>query len=149
MVPLAGSQDVMQSIPGRTTLAAPPVSPSLPQSRPNPGLINDMDFWAEIFPEAMKFLNQDPLPYGGLYQPQWGIRRLSLWCGVQAKLDMARKDYDFHNGQHQIGRYRRKMRGNMDKVAAPLQQGVKSIPHVDIAMPVIGVIDLLLDVRNT
>ncbi|KAK7994754.1 hypothetical protein PG990_013527 [Apiospora arundinis] len=33
----------------------------------------------------------------------------------------------------------------MDKAAVPLQQGMKLVPDVDIASPVVGAIDLLLD----
>ncbi|RYP66421.1 hypothetical protein DL771_007830 [Monosporascus sp. 5C6A] len=143
-VPLAGPTAVVH-VPGPSTLAPPPAAPATPQPRPTPGSINDMGFWAEVFPEAMNRLNQEPLPYSGPYQPQWGIRHLAVWRDVQAKLDMARRHYDFYNGQQNVGKFRRKLRSVMDKVAVPLQQGMRLIPNVDMATPVIGVIDLLLD----
>jgi hypothetical protein len=107
-----------------------------------------MSFWEEVFPEAMNQLNQDPLPYRGPYQPQWGIRHLTVWRDVQAKLDMARQDYEFHIGQQQAGKFRRGMRRAMDKAGAPLQLGRKLIPLMDITSPVLGVVDLLLDVST-
>ncbi|KAJ8125353.1 hypothetical protein O1611_g8286 [Lasiodiplodia mahajangana] len=111
-----------------------------------------MEFWAEVFPRAMEKLNTEPLPYNGPYQSQWGIRHLSGWADVQAKLDMARKDYYFYNDQQHTGKFRRKLRLVADKAAVPLQQGMKLIPDIDVASPVIGVIGLLLDaaeVRET
>jgi hypothetical protein len=107
-----------------------------------------MSFWEEVFPEAMNQLNQDPLPYRGPYQPQWGIRHLTVWRDVQAKLDMARQDYEFDIGQQQVGKFRRGMRRAMDKAGAPLQLGRKLIPLMDITSPVLGVVDLLLDVST-
>ncbi|KAI8625203.1 hypothetical protein F5Y19DRAFT_489877 [Xylariaceae sp. FL1651] len=117
-VPLAGPAVILH-VPGPSTLA-PPAAPALPQPRPIPGSISDMGFWAEVFPEAMDRLNQEPLP------------------------DRPAADYDFHNSQR-VGKYRRKLRSVMDKAAVPFQQVVKGIPDMDITSPVISVIDLLLD----
>ncbi|KAJ8110804.1 hypothetical protein ONZ43_g5783 [Nemania bipapillata] len=132
-------------VPGPSTLAPLPASPAPPSPRPTSGSINDMSFWVGVFPEAMNRLNQDPLPYSGPYQPQWGIRHLSAWPDVQAKLDMARKDYDFYNGPQKVGKFRRKLRLVADKASGPLQQGVKLIPDIDVASPVTSVISLVLD----
>ncbi|KAK6857868.1 hypothetical protein PG995_005567 [Apiospora arundinis] len=126
-------------------MAPVPRGPVLPQPRATPGSISDMGFWGEVFPEAMRRLNQEPLPYSGLYQHQWGIRHLSIWPDVQAKLDMARREYDHYNGQQTVGKFRRKLRHALDKAAVPLQQGMKLVPDVEIASPVVGAIDLLLD----
>ncbi|KAI0872212.1 hypothetical protein GGS24DRAFT_468408 [Hypoxylon argillaceum] len=143
------SQFIPVSSPSNVTypsiLAPLPASPALPSPRPTPSSTNDMGFWASIFPEAIKRLNQEPLPYSGPYQRQWGIRHLSMWPDVQAKLDMARRDYDFYNGQQHVGKFRRKLRFVADKATVPLQQGAKLIPDIDIASPVISVIGLLLD----
>lgn len=131
----------------RWTLAPPPGVPIPPQPRPTPGFINNMDFWSEVFPEAMNRLNDESLPECEPYRSQCGIRHLSIWPNVQAKLDMARRDYDFHNGSQHFGKFRRKLRLGMDKAAVPLQQGMKLIPDIDTISPVISVISLLLDVR--
>ncbi|KAI0468397.1 hypothetical protein F4859DRAFT_490319 [Xylaria cf. heliscus] len=143
-VPLADRTTIMDAA-SPSTLSAPPTAPTSPQPRPPPSSISHMDFWAEVFPEAMSQLNREPLPHRGPYQPQWGIRHLSTWPNVQAKLDMAWRDYGFHNGQQHVGKFRRKFRLAMDKVTAPLQQGVNLIPDIDVVSPVTGVISLLLD----
>ncbi|TRX87794.1 hypothetical protein FHL15_011316 [Xylaria flabelliformis] len=134
-VPLTNSH-----VASTSTLAPPP-----PRPRSTPGSINSMDFWSEVFPEAMNQLNKGSLLDSNGWQ--WDIRRLTAWPDVQAKLDMARRDYDFRNGQR-VGKFRRKMRLAMDKVAAPLQQGMKLIPDIDIISPVVSVIGLLLDVSS-
>ncbi|KAI0183770.1 hypothetical protein EV127DRAFT_446185 [Xylaria flabelliformis] len=139
-VPLADSH-------AASPLTLAPLSPAAlvpPQPRSPPGSVSDMDFWSEVFPEAMNRLNQESLPDSEVYGRQWGIRHLSAWPNVQAKLDMARRDYDFRNGQH-VGKFRRKMRLAMDKVAGPLHQGIKLMPDIDIISPVVSVIGLLLD----
>ncbi|KAK7423574.1 hypothetical protein QQX98_001032 [Neonectria punicea] len=112
--------------------------------RPTPGSIKDMGFWNEVFPKAMKRLNEEPEPQAG-YQPEWGIRHLSVWHDVQAKLDMAQREYDFHRGSQNVGRFRRKLRDVLDRVTLPLQQGVALIPNLDMTSPVIGVVNVLSD----
>ncbi|KAI0457387.1 hypothetical protein F5B21DRAFT_93390 [Xylaria acuta] len=144
-VALAGPTTVMH-VAGPSTLAPPPTAPTPPRPRPTPGSINNMDFWSEVFPEAMNRLGQEPLSDSSeAYRLQWGIRHLSVWPDVQAKLDMAQRDYDFRNGQQHVGKFRRKLRLVMDKASVPLQQGMKLIPDIDITSPVLGVINLLLD----
>ncbi|KAI1748401.1 hypothetical protein F4782DRAFT_534505 [Xylaria castorea] len=144
-VPLAGPT---MHIASPSTLAPPPPPPAAltpPRPRSTHGSINNMDFWTEVFPEAMSRLNQESMPESEVCGRQWGIRHLSVWPNVQAKLDMARRDYDFRNGQYHVGKFRRKLRLVMDKVVAPLQQGMKLIPHNDMISPVVSVIGLLLD----
>lgn len=136
---------VMQP-PGPSSLTVPYV-PAAPEPRPTPGSINDMGFWGVVFPVAMRRLNEEPLPRAG-YQPQWGIRHLSVWRDVQAKLDMAQREYDFHHGSKNVGKFRRKLRDVLDKVTVPIQQAVGLIPDVDLASPVIGVVNMLLDVSG-
>ncbi|KAI0100560.1 hypothetical protein GGR51DRAFT_532420 [Nemania sp. FL0031] len=136
---------VVMHVPSPLALVPPPTGPTIPRPRPTPGSINEMGFWTEVFPRAMGKLKQEPLPYSGPYQRQWGIRHLSAWHDVQAKLDMARKDYYFDNDPRHTGKFRRKLRLVADKAAVPIQQGMKLIPDIDVASPVIGVIGLLLD----
>ncbi|KAK8118089.1 uncharacterized protein PG998_006370 [Apiospora kogelbergensis] len=143
-VPLVSPSAVMH-IPGASSLAPMLTGPGVPQPRPTPGSIGDMGFWGEVFPEAMRRLKQEPLHYSGQGQSEWGIRHLQVWPDVQAKLDMARRDYEHFNGQPTVGKFRRKLRHAMDKAAVPLQQGIKLVPDIDIASPVVGAIDLLVD----
>ncbi|KAI1737675.1 hypothetical protein F4680DRAFT_427593 [Xylaria scruposa] len=144
-VPLSDSHVASPSTLAAATAAAPPpAAPIPPQPRSTPGSINDMDFWSEVFPEAMNRLIQESPSDSEVYGRQWGIRHLSAWPNVQAKLDMAHRDYDFRNDQR-VGKFRRKMRLAMDKVSAPLQQGMNLVPDIDIVSPVVSVICVLLD----
>ncbi|KAF5020732.1 hypothetical protein F66182_7234 [Fusarium sp. NRRL 66182] len=117
------------------------------QARPTPGPAGDMRFWDQIFPDAMKRLNEAPaIQYRGY--PQWDIRTLSKWDHVQAKLQKARQVYDFEeNSPQRVGRIRRKMRDVMDTHQATVQQAIKVIPNGDMASPITGAITLMLDVR--
>ncbi|KAK8062741.1 hypothetical protein PG997_014838 [Apiospora hydei] len=125
-------QDKFVQLMGPSAVMSMPTGPVMPQSRPTPGSVNEMGFWTEVFPQAMSRLT-------------WGIRHLSVWADVQAKLDMARREYDHYNGQQNIGKFRRKLRRSLDKAAVPIQQGMKLVPDIEIASPVVGAIDLLVD----
>lgn len=121
---------------------------SSPPARPSPSSINDMSFWSEVLPQAMKRLNEEPLPKGG-YHSEWGIRHSSTWHDIQAKLDIARREYEFRHSPELIGKLRRKLREGSDQVIVPLQQGVQLIPNMDMTSPVIGVMKLVLGVSQT
>ncbi|KAK8045967.1 hypothetical protein PG996_014031 [Apiospora saccharicola] len=143
-VPLSGASTIVPRLDLSSMTVMPP-GPILPQPRPNPSPIGDMSFWAEVFPEAMKRLNDEPQPYHGRYRLQWSIRDFIEWQQVQEKLDMARREYDHFNGHQQIGKFRRKLRGAMDKSVQPLKQAMKLVPDIEIASPVVGAIELLVD----
>ncbi|KAK8054512.1 hypothetical protein PG994_009579 [Apiospora phragmitis] len=144
-MPLVSSSAAMH-IPGSSNITIPiPAGPVSPQPRPTPGSVGEMGFWAEVFPEAMKRLIQEALSYSGPYRQQWGIWHLGVWPDVPAKLDMARRDYEQFNGQQSIGKFRRRLRHSLDKAAVPLQQGLKLVPDIEIASPVVGAIELLVD----
>ncbi|KAK8001000.1 hypothetical protein PG991_013222 [Apiospora marii] len=104
-----------------------------------------MSFWAEVFPEAMRRLNEEPQPYSGPYRPQWSVRDLREWRPVEEKLDMARKEYEHFNGHQKVGKFRRKLRSAMDNTVQPLKQAMKLVPDIEIASPVVGAIELLVD----
>ncbi|KAK7953132.1 hypothetical protein PG988_013826 [Apiospora saccharicola] len=143
-VPLSGASTIVPRL-DLTSMKSMPPGPILPQPRPNPSPIGDMGFWAEVLPEAMKRLNDEPQPYHGCYRLQWSIRDFIEWQQVEEKLDMARREYDHFNGHQQIGKFRRKLRGAMDKSVQPLKQAMKLVPDIEIASPVVGAIELLVD----
>jgi len=134
--PLAGQENLRLAVP----------QASAPSPRPPPVTTNEMQFWSDVFPKAMSRLQLEPEP-PKLAQSNWSIRSLVFWRDVQAKLDMAQRKYDHHFGK-QVGRFRRKLRDILDKCVVPLQQGVKLVPNVDLASPVVGVVNILLDVRS-
>lgn len=141
------TQNKFLPLAGSSSMTYMPADPGLPQPRPKPSPVSDMSFWAEVFPEAMRHLNEEPEPYNGRYKLQWSIRDLRDWRQVEETLDMARKEYDHSNGHQHIGKFRRKLRGAMDKSVQPLKQAMKLVPDIEIASPVVGAIELLVDVR--
>lgn len=143
-------------VPSSTITLAPRGSPgtlitpgvhSSPQESPRqvPGMLYDMTFWQELFPKAMDMLKADPKPKSA-EDKSWGIRHLSTWADVQAKLDIALEKYDFHHGSQHVSKFRRWTRSGLDKYAVTLQQGAKLVPELDIAKPIIGAIRVVLDV---
>jgi hypothetical protein len=136
----------LQTIPAPGNLAAYSVPPPL-QPRPTPGSVNDMSFWSEVFPKAMNLLKREP-ETAGRDKSKWGIRQLSLWRDVQARLDLAKRHYEFNDQPGYIGKARKKTRQILDKTVAPVQQGMKLAPNTTVASPVVGVINTILDVRN-
>jgi hypothetical protein len=115
------------------------------QPRPAPEVVNDMNFWSEVLPKAIEELNKTEAPKQGL-QSHWGIRHCSNWPDIQAKLDMARRDYDYIHGPQHVGRFRKKVRDALDKTTVPLQQVVKGIPSTDFTSPIVSISNVLLDV---
>lgn len=129
-----------------THLPGPDVLDS-PRPRPTSGSINDMGFWEDIFPKAMRRLI-DTSGSPKTLNAEWGIMHLSSWRDVQAKLGMARRQYGHYHGSEHVGRVRRAVQSTLDKIAIPLQQGVRCIPDVGMASPVVGVIKILVDVSG-
>lgn len=118
-----------------------------PSPRSTPGPINGMDCWAEVFPRAMKRLSEEePEPRYG-QEGKWGIRDLTVWRDVQARLDMAQRQYDHHHTSKDVGQFRRKLRDMMDKCTVPVQNTARII-NVDLAKPVLGAVNILLDVSD-
>ncbi|KAI0150561.1 hypothetical protein GGR57DRAFT_504220 [Xylariaceae sp. FL1272] len=120
-------------------------SQRMPQPRSKPTSISDMSFWADAFPAAMTRLSREVQSSSLRDQKNWEIRSLTSWTGVQARLQEAQQQYEFPNEQTHVGKFRRKLRSTLDKGVTPLQQGAKVVPDNDIASPVAGVIQVLLD----
>jgi hypothetical protein len=131
----------MLSVPDR-------LPPSQQVARPATGLINEMGFWNEVFPKAMQMLQEDSVP-SGLDDSMWGIRRLSKWADVQAKLEMAQQKYEFQSASQPVGGIRRAVRKGLDKHAVTIKQAARLIPDVDMAKPVVGAVHVVVDVSNT
>lgn len=127
---------------------APPNVLTATDPRPKPQSINDMEFWDGVFPKAMERLRETP-ELRKDPKRDWSIRHLTNWPDVQAKLEMSCRDYEFQHNPQAVGKFRRKVRGVLDKSSATLQQAVKVIPSMDIVSPITKVAELLLDVRTT
>lgn len=143
----AGKRQFVGLVPGQSqNLIIPNASPPS-QPRPVPGAVVDMKFWDELFPNAMEYLNSESTVQSK-HDGEWGIRNLSKWQDVQAKLEKARQVYDFENSSQNVGKVRRKVRSLMDSHHAIVQQAVKVVPNSDIATPIVGVINIIVDVRT-
>ena len=121
--------------------------PSRPGPRPRPGLIDEMGFWEDAFPAAMKQLVILPEPqYGTELQAQCSIRGTKTWADVQAKLETAHLDYNFNFQKERTKGFRRVLRRGLDKATPYMKQGAKLIPGSDFTSPVLKVLDFVLDV---
>ncbi|KAL5115142.1 hypothetical protein ACEQ8H_006978 [Pleosporales sp. CAS-2024a] len=80
--------------------------------------------------------------------PEWDIRRCQDWADVQSKLERACQDYDFRRGSENVGKFRRKMRGFVDKSTSTLRQMTKAVPSMDMTSPIVSVANVLLDYRQ-
>lgn len=147
LTPLQNHSMIPQSMSSSSLVVAPSTQAPSPQQLPRPatGAINGMVFWNEMFPLVMEKLKLEPVP-SSVTQSDWGIRHLSTWADVQAKLEMARRQYDFHFGSQHVGSFRRKARSLFDNHAVTLQQGTRLVPEVDMAKPIVGAIKVVLDV---
>ncbi|KAJ3466703.1 hypothetical protein MRS44_004267 [Fusarium solani] len=125
------------------SLMVPDASPPT-QPRPAPAPVADMKFWDEIFPDAMELLNNET-PTQSKYSEEWGIRHLTKWQEVEAKLEKARQVYGFETGSQNVGKVRRKVRSLMDDHHVIAQQATKLVPNSEIATPIVGVINLMVD----
>ncbi|ETS84739.1 hypothetical protein PFICI_02764 [Pestalotiopsis fici W106-1] len=135
---------VRESIPS-SMLSVPSMPPPSQQlTRPAPGQINEMGFWVELFPKVVQMLQEDPIP-SNLDDSKWGIRGLSTWADVQARLDMARREYNFQHGSQSAGSFRRAVRNGLDKHAVAVKQAARFVPDVDLAKPIVGAIHVVID----
>jgi hypothetical protein len=106
-----------------------------------------MNFWIAAFPEAMVELSKTEAFKQG-HLSDWGIGRCSNWPALQAKLDLARREYEYYHDPQHVGRFRRKVRGALDKSVVPLEQIVKGVPSLDVTSPIISIANALLDVST-
>ncbi|RMJ09198.1 hypothetical protein CDV36_011189 [Fusarium kuroshium] len=98
----------------------------------------------EIFPSAIELLNNKD-PTQSKYGEEWGIRHLTKWQDVEAKLEKARQVYDFETGSQNVGKVYKKVRGLTDDHHVIAQQATELVPNSKIATPIISVINLMVD----
>ncbi|EKJ77467.1 hypothetical protein FPSE_02340 [Fusarium pseudograminearum CS3096] len=111
------------------------------QARPMPAPIAEMEFWDNIFVIAMKRLDEE-----SNIKSKWSIRHLSKWDDIQARLEDAQNEYNFNNQSKTVGKARRAIRNILDNHHSIPQQIGKVVPNSEIAGPIVGVINLMVDV---
>ncbi|KAL6918441.1 hypothetical protein FSST1_009936 [Fusarium sambucinum] len=113
-------------------------------ARPAPTCVADMQFWEDVFAVAMKRLNNGS-KVNCKRDSKWDIRHLCKWDEIQTRLQEAKDDYDFKNSSKSFGKVRRTVRKVLDSQHVIPQQIGKVVPNSDIAGPIVGVINLMVD----
>ncbi|XEV04590.1 hypothetical protein FSHL1_009877 [Fusarium sambucinum] len=112
--------------------------------RPVPVSVADMEFWDDIFAVAMKSLN-DESKAKYKCDEKWDIRHLCGWSDIQTRLQEAEDEYNFINSSKSVGKFRKTIRKVLDNHHAIPQQIGKVVPNSEIAGPIVGVINLMVD----
>lgn len=141
-----------QELPGKSLeLPSPGILPT--PERPLPPDVEAMKFWKSIWPKAMARLNETK-EAPGRQEKGFSIRKAEAWKDVDQALIRAREEYDYVGLK---GSWRRKVFGKIKKrgrdlgenVAGPVKQIIKVVPNHDIATPVLGAVNLLMNVRSS
>jgi hypothetical protein len=128
--------------------AATPTSPAAgtPGSIPTGVPQAPMKFWDDIFPHAMKKFIDDSTPKESRGRPDvYNIRKQKNWDDVYHCLNTARSHYLTKTGIR--GRLIHVWRKAADNVQ-PLTQVVKFVPDIDYVTPVLGAVEVILDVSS-
>jgi hypothetical protein len=124
-----------------------PDSPTLPRPRPELTDYNAMVFWASVFPDAMAELKTTIEEPKGRSDTSWSIRNKWEWVAVYEVLESARSKYEDEAGKMGLlRRVRRKFADNIAPVAGVVSIASKVVPDSSGATPVLGAVEVLLDV---
>jgi len=134
--------------------SSPPRPPALPTppapdedlpSRPLAATINAMTFWDGIFPDAMdRFKLASPEPKGRSKTP-FSIRVKDNWDDIYGRLEAARTLYKNQTG---FGGWLRKVRRKAADNIQPVIGVTSFVPDLDYVTPVLGAVEVLLDVSH-
>ena len=138
----------------RTQGSESPISaPSMPRcsqptSRQLPPKVEDMKFWGPMWPKAMSRLRKTA-EASGRKDKGFSIREAKTWEDITNVINRAHEEYvGLVQGHSNIGgRAKHLFRSSGERVATPLQQITKVLPNHPIATPVLGAVNLLMNVR--
>lgn len=103
-------------------------------------------FWGLIFPEAIAaFTTKYPKEPDGLEKLGYRIRNQTTWKSINAQLHRAREVYDGTQVNFQ-GRCKRALRKLGDSAIEPTSNVVNLVPNIEYVSPVLGAVQLLLNV---
>jgi hypothetical protein len=108
--------------------------------------INAMVFWNGIFGDSMSLFKCAPEPKGRS-KSMYDIREKADWHSVYDTLEMARKKYE--TGGSPLRKARRKIADRVTPGADAAKIGSKVVPQDNIATPVIGAVEIILDAVKT
>ena len=105
-----------------------------------------LKFWDSLFEPAMKqFKEAHPTAPPELDQRNIGIRDQTDWTGVFDQLEKAKQEYSRVDRGFKA-RFRRVYRKFSENVAPPMLGTAGFIPDVDYVSPVLGAVQILLEV---
>lgn len=118
----------------------------LQNSRPPPSLVEAMEFWNAIFPEAMSELEKSSkITMPSLFP--YSIRTSKKWEEVQERLSAARAAYEGPKGS--ITSYIRRGIHKMGENSLPVKRALDFVKDIQYISPVVGVVQIVLDVSCT
>jgi hypothetical protein len=108
--------------------------------------LNAMVFWNGAFGDSMSLFKRTPEPKGRSGSV-YDIREKADWNSVYDTLEMARKKYEAGGGP--LRKARRKIADRVTPGADAARIGSKVVPQDNIATPVIGAVEIILDAVKT
>lgn len=103
-------------------------------------------FWGLVFTDAMTaFVTKYPNEPDGISKLGYSIRSQTTWKGINDQLHKARQVYDGSQKQFR-GWCKRTMRKIGDNAAEPATNIISLIPNIEYVSPVLGAVQLLLNV---
>lgn len=128
---------IMAKVDDSATLIARPVLTN----------INAMKFWESILPKAMSELNSTAEP-GGRSKTVYTIRDKTSWNAIYSILEAARFKYENREGPaNKLREVRRKVASKIAPLEGVVKIASKLVPDGTPATPVVGALEVLLDVR--
>jgi len=131
-----------------THVLGPPFSP---ERSPRPAITDTrvMNFWEAIFPASMVRFSSDTTEPKARAGTTYSIRDKDNWEAVYDVLNSARAQYQNEEGAvGWLRKVRRRAADNIAPVAAPTKTTFKLAPNDMLSTPVVGAIELVLDVRT-
>ena len=105
-----------------------------------------LNFWDSLFePAIKKFKEEHPVEPPELTQKLLGIREKKDWTSVFDQLEAVKKDYSQVDKGFKA-RFRKVYRKFADNVAPPVLGAVEFVPDNEYVSPVLGVVQILLEV---
>ena len=110
--------------------------------------IKDMDFWNAIFVSVMATFKATAEPRGRA-KSKYDIRNKNDWDAVYDTLVVARDKYQNEGGAvGWIRKVRRRVANNIGPAVEASKMASKIAPNDPIATPVLGAVEVMLDVRR-
>lgn len=110
--------------------------------------VKAMDYWNQLFPEALAKLKSTVSEPKSQVHSQFSIRHENDWEAIFAKLEQSQCIYqeEFGGPARWFRRMRRKAADNMDVVGEGTRNFATAVPDTVFSTPILGIVQILLDV---